>query len=685
MRDLFATLIIKSDLAYHPFGLTPLFTHPLQVGVLLDPPTHTGPAGQGKWCPDVGLEVRTSARRTNIERRFVATPSFSSLMKSPCVLEMTILAFLLLLHGSHGGFQSPNPAALSRTLFGSPCDCGGGVVTVRPNTYTRTIDCTDRTAYLAYRHTATGISKQSWECVRKPRVIPPNGDQPGPCPTDCKYLEALHSTCYSSTQQCSSASGTVYLTALQEREYAGSVGGDWGLNPSSRGTTNKHAQASCRKENIGKNVCWPPRAPVHISDGGGPTDQIREFEVRERINEIVRSMYPPVHHHPLALPKSRGTDLDVQTSEILEATLKALNCSNPELATNCWLCMALGMPMPLAILSKNGSTSTNCTLSPPFRIQPVVFRPSPCIQAPFRNSTFDIDVGFATFANCSEILNHTFQEPLCPLTGQLFVCGGNMAYSALPQNWTGLCTQISILPDIDIIPGDEPVPLPSLDYIAGRPKRAVVFIPLLVGLGITGALATGTAGLSVAVDSYTKLSHQLINDVQTLSGTINDLQDQIDSLAGVVLQNRRGLDLLTAEQGGICLALQERCCFYANKSGIVRDKIKKLQEDLVKRRKELFENPLWSGLNGVLPYLLPLLGPLIGLLLLLSFGPWAFSRLTSFIKTQIEASLKSPINIHYHRLALLENPADNEEDGLQFSKLVQSESRCMRWWKAFRE
>lgn len=135
---------------------------------------------------------------------------------------------------------------------------GESAVTVRPNTYTRMIDCTDRTAYLAYRHTATGISKQSWKCIRKPRVIPPNGDQPGPCPTDCKYLEALHSTCYSSTQQCSSASGTVYLTALQEREYAGSVGGDWGLNPSSRGTTNKHAQASCGKENIGKNVCWPP-------------------------------------------------------------------------------------------------------------------------------------------------------------------------------------------------------------------------------------------------------------------------------------------------------------------------------------------------------------------------------------------------------------------------------------------
>lgn len=204
---------------------------------------------------------------------------------------------------------------------------------------------------------------------------------------------------------------------------------------------------------------------------------------------------------------------------------------------------------------------------------------------------------------------------------------------------------------------DEPIPLPSLDYIAGRSKRAIQLIPLLVGLGVSGAMASGTAGLGVAIHSYTKLSNQLIDDVQALSGTINDLQDQIDSLAEVVLQNRRGLDLLTAEQGGICLALQERCCFYANKSGIVRDKIKKLQEDLVKRRKELFENPLWSGLNGFLPYLLPLLGPLLGLLILLSLGPFLFNKLMAFLKQQIEAIQMKPIQVHYHKLEMADRDA----------------------------
>lgn len=87
--------------------------------------------------------------------------------------------------------------------------------------------------------------------------------------------------------------------------------------------------------------------------------------------------------------------------------------------------------------------------------------------------------------------------------------------------------------------------------------------------------------MGVAIHKYNQLSHQLINDIEAVSGTLQDLQDQIDSLAEVFLQNRRGLDLLTTEQGGICLALEEKCCFYANKSGVVRDKIKRLQEDLV--------------------------------------------------------------------------------------------------------
>ena len=68
----------------------------------------------------------------------------------------------------------------------------------------------------------------------------------------------------------------------------------------------------------------------------------------------------------------------------------------------------------------------------------------------------------------------------------------------------------------------------------------------------------------------------------------------------------------------------------------------------------------------------------MGILLLLSFGPWAFNRLTSFVKSQIEAALSKPVAVHYHQLDIRDSdeedvPSTNAERataGLQFSTLA---------------
>lgn len=190
-------------------------------------------------------------------------------------------------------------------------------------------------------------------------------------------------------------------------------------------------------------------------------------------------------------------------------------------------------------------------LPPPFRVQPVGFKDSLCLQGGFHNNTSDIDVGFITFTNCSSIVNET--TSLYPTEGQVFICAGNMVYTFLPNNWTRICVTAVLLPDIEILPGDEPVPIPSLNYITDCSKKAIQFIPLFVGIGISGALGMRAAGVGVSV----QLSKQIVSDVKALSNTIQFIQNQIDSLAEVVLKNRRGLDLLMAEQGGICVALQE--------------------------------------------------------------------------------------------------------------------------------
>ena len=50
--------------------------------------------------------------------------------------------------------------------------------------------------------------------------------------------------------------------------------------------------------------------------------------------------------------------------------------------------------------------------------------------------------------------------------------------------------------------------------------------------------------------------------------------------------------------------------------------------------------------------LMPLLGPLISILLLVTLGPFIFNRITGFIKQQIDSMAWRPLQIHYPRLDL---------------------------------
>ena len=86
---------------------------------------------------------------------------------------------------------------------------------------------------------------------------------------------------------------------------------------------------------------------------------------------------------------------------------------------------------------------------------------------------------------------------------------------------------------------------------------------------------------------YHTLPKGFTDDVERVIKYLVALQDQLDFLAEVVLQNRRGLDLLTAEKAGLCLFLNEKCCFCVNQSGIVRDMAQQLREQIIKRREKL--------------------------------------------------------------------------------------------------
>lgn len=157
------------------------------------------------------------------------------------------------------------------------------------------------------------------------------------------------------------------------------------------------------------------------------------------------------------------------------------------------------------------------------------------------------------------------------------------------------------------------------------------------------------------------------SDILKIKNSLQYLTDTVTSLAELVLQNRRGLNLAFMKEGGVCVALKEECCVFKDETGLVRDSIKRIEHSLEERRRNIDQSESWyKNWFSTTPWLSTLLpaflGPLIGFLLIISFGPWAFRRLTTFVKNQIDDATKKHPHILYQQIRTKEDSPSSQGD-----------------------
>ena len=150
--------------------------------------------------------------------------------------------------------------------------------------------------------------------------------------------------------------------------------------------------------------------------------------------------------------------------------------------------------------------------------------------------------------------------PTCGKPWIFFLCNQTTLLQCSPPNWTQPCTPVFLTPYLTFL-----TPQAMEDQIrpTHRCWRALATAPLLLGGGLFTALGLGAGGLGSATHFYYKLFADLSRDLDKVAESLMALQTQTTSLAAEALQNRRALELLTAEKGGTCQSLREDCYFFS--------------------------------------------------------------------------------------------------------------------------
>ncbi|KFV00460.1 hypothetical protein N340_12437, partial [Tauraco erythrolophus] len=333
--------------------------------------------------------------------------------------------------------------------------------------------------------------------------------------------------------------------------------------------------------------------------------------------------------------------------DVLDATFRSLNQSSPDLTSSCWLYYDVypafyeGVALDVSFSYSSDSNPIQCRWDTPrkgitlnqIRGQGVCFGNTALAN---RESTL--------CANTVAI--DRTQKWAIPSVSGMWIChksGITPCVSlALFDDSADFCVQVLIVPKVLYHSEEEMYHYRGEDdnRLQKREVLTAVTIATLLGLGVAGT-AMGVTSLVTQQQGLSQLQAVIDEDLQKIERSMTLLEKSLSSLSEVVLQNRRGLDLLFMQQGGLCTALKEECCFYADHTGVVRDSMTKLRERLAQRKRDReaqqgwFES--WFSRSPWLTTLIStLIGPIAMVMLTLIFGPCLLNRFMSFVKSRLQ-------------------------------------------------
>lgn len=216
-------------------------------------------------------------------------------------------------------------------------------------------------------------------------------------------------------------------------------------------------------------------------------------------------------------------------------------------------------------------------------------------------------------------------------------------YLCLLSTWQGSCTfavvtpQVALHTEAQIIRG---IHISSSDTYQQISCRAAPVTPVLSGMSPFSVIGMAAGGIRRDAHFYTQLSYELKTSIYNVLKTVDNLWDQISSLAPVVLQNHWAFDVLSQNRWQLCYAGRWKLSLHKLARHCQKSSWKALRIHIQHRTKA--HRPQLHTLVFLLAhsrflgtYDPPILGPSIKIIFFLLIASCIFKLLSRFIQSRI--------------------------------------------------